>query len=113
MAVQSSHGRRRHANHRPCSDPAARSPARDAAPALRRQTCPLDGRAPPGGWQSRSLSPRGEGDIGGVGDRLVDRRQRSEEHTSELQSLMRISYAVFCLNKKKIKIHDENTKITH
>src|SRR3546814_18332431 len=28
-------------------------------------------------------------------------RQRSEEHTSELQSLMRISYAVFCLTKKK------------
>src|SRR3546814_17711316 len=28
------------------------------------------------------------------------RRTRSEEHTSELQSLMRISYAVFCLNKK-------------
>src|SRR3546814_4765807 len=28
---------------------------------------------------------------------------RSEEHTSELQSLMRISYAVFCLHKKKIK----------
>src|SRR3546814_2328898 len=28
--------------------------------------------------------------------------QRSEEHTSELQSLMRISYAVFCLKKKKI-----------
>src|SRR3546814_3341304 len=30
------------------------------------------------------------------------RRVRSEEHTSELQSLMRISYAVFCLQKKKI-----------
>src|SRR3546814_2434864 len=30
-------------------------------------------------------------------------RCRSEEHTSELQSLMRISYAVFCLKKKKIK----------
>src|SRR3546814_6540050 len=29
------------------------------------------------------------------------RRSRSEEHTSELQSLMRISYAVFCLKKKK------------
>src|SRR3546814_10919435 len=29
--------------------------------------------------------------------------QRSEEHTSELQSLMRISYAVFCLKKKKLK----------
>src|SRR3546814_7316558 len=37
-----------------------------------------------------------------VGDKsaAVD---RSEEHTSELQSLMRISYAVFCLNKKKNK----------
>src|SRR3546814_3208568 len=31
--------------------------------------------------------------------------QRSEEHTSELQSLMRISYAVFCLKKKKITPH--------
>src|SRR3546814_1777816 len=30
-----------------------------------------------------------------------DERPRSEEHTSELQSLMRISYAVFCLKKKK------------
>src|SRR3546814_7769631 len=35
-------------------------------------------------------------------DRLIP--LRSEEHTSELQSLMRISYAVFCLKKKK-KIH--------
>src|SRR3546814_6777728 len=37
-------------------------------------------------------------------DGIVARRQRavrSEEHTSELQSLMRISYAVFCLKKKK------------
>src|SRR3546814_6799496 len=32
-------------------------------------------------------------------------RSRSEEHTSELQSLMRISYAVFCLKKKKKKQH--------
>src|SRR3546814_4586213 len=31
-------------------------------------------------------------------------KQRSEEHTSELQSLMRISYAVFCLKKKKSQI---------
>src|SRR3546814_1637636 len=30
---------------------------------------------------------------------------RSEEHTSELQSLMRISYAVFCLKKKKQQTH--------
>src|SRR3546814_6325572 len=33
----------------------------------------------------------------------VERRIRSEEHTSELQSLMRISYAVFCLKKKTKK----------
>src|SRR3546814_3130345 len=33
--------------------------------------------------------------------RAVDKRGRSEEHTSELQSLMRSSYAVFCLKKKK------------
>src|SRR3546814_2131474 len=31
----------------------------------------------------------------------IELHQRSEEHTSELQSLMRISYAVFCLKKKK------------
>src|SRR3546814_1317372 len=34
-------------------------------------------------------------------DEDVLRKHRSEEHTSELQSLMRISYAVFCLKKKK------------
>src|SRR3546814_2345103 len=33
---------------------------------------------------------------------------RSEEHTSELQSLMRISYAVFCLKKKKICKHKKS-----
>src|SRR3546814_7832285 len=37
---------------------------------------------------------------------------RSEEHTSELQSLMRISYAVFCLKKKKHKKRTHNKK-TH
>src|SRR3546814_1403299 len=36
--------------------------------------------------------------------RYYPRVMRSEEHTSELQSLMRISYAVFCLKKKKMKI---------
>src|SRR3546814_1434215 len=34
---------------------------------------------------------------------IDDTEQRSEEHTSELQSLMRISYAVFCLKKTKQK----------
>src|SRR3546814_8199637 len=37
--------------------------------------------------------------------------RRSEEHTSELQSLMRISYAVFCLKKKK-KPHNQSYKHT-
>src|SRR3546814_9119573 len=37
-----------------------------------------------------------------------DRRMRSEEHTSELQSLMRKSYAVFCLKNKKNNQHNQN-----
>src|SRR3546814_11124535 len=40
------------------------------------------------------------------------RRRRSEEHTSELQSLMRISYAVFCLKKKKQKVNKHEHKRT-
>src|SRR3546814_5150468 len=39
------------------------------------------------------------------------RNCRSEEHTSELQSLMRISYAVFCLKKTPINTLDEHTTI--
>src|SRR3546814_9453311 len=52
--------------------------------------------------------------------RRTDRRgldARSEEHTSELQSLMRISYAVFCLKKKKSEQQKNtaglSTKVTH
>src|SRR3546814_4360148 len=52
---------------------------------------------------------------GGV-DRERDRsrfgRGRSEEHTSELQSLMRISYAVFCLKKKKKVTHKHKINTT-
>src|SRR3546814_16551517 len=48
-------------------------------------------------FSSRVVSPAG-----------IYRHQRSEEHTSELQSLMRISYAVFCLkNKKQNNTHRE------
>src|SRR3546814_6182830 len=43
---------------------------------------------------------------------LRDLGARSEEHTSELQSLMRISYAVFCLNKKKLSTHTNQHKTT-
>src|SRR3546814_7026561 len=41
------------------------------------------------------------GGFGGCTINLVRAGERSEEHTSELQSLMRISYAVFCFNKKQ------------
>src|SRR3546814_3626965 len=47
---------------------------------------------------------------------LKEAAKRSEEHTSELQSLMRISYAVFCLKKKKTKqniIHNDKKSYTH
>src|SRR3546814_7677072 len=40
----------------------------------------------------------------------ADMHGRSEEHTSELQSLMRISYAVFCLKKKNIKEENNNQR---
>src|SRR3546814_2022418 len=56
-----------------------------------------------GGWSDRDV----EHDMGSTRRNLLrqDRSDqlRSEEHTSELQSLMRISYAVFCLKKKKKK----------
>src|SRR3546814_2672136 len=43
-------------------------------------------------------------------DHRIGQGRRSEEHTSELQSLMRISYAVFCLKKKKKKQHKRTNK---
>src|SRR3546814_6336385 len=45
-------------------------------------------------------------------ERYTPSMNRSEEHTSELQSLMRISYAVFCL-KKKNKRHNKNNVHSH
>src|SRR3546814_4197717 len=44
--------------------------------------------------------------LGNWDERLHGDDPRSEEHTSELQSLMRISYAVFCLKKKKQRKHE-------
>src|SRR3546814_7321303 len=61
------------------------------------------------GGQQRSqclVALKQEGDAFGVGKERAQVHlcaPRSEEHTSELQSLMRISYAVFCLKKKKTK----------
>src|SRR3546814_1853569 len=49
--------------------------------------------------------------IAGLTAKMVTPARRSEEHTSELQSLMRNSYAVFCLKKKKkTNKHTENTR---
>src|SRR3546814_12978388 len=45
-----------------------------------------------------------------LGHRFGIATVRSEEHTSELQSLMRISYAVFCLKKKKLKTETNKHK---
>src|SRR3546814_6054741 len=50
---------------------------------------------------------------GGSGVKAHAALGRSEEHTSELQSLMRISYAVFCLKKKKIYKHNYSTPHAH
>src|SRR3546814_8444679 len=54
----------------------------------------------------------GKGQAAGAIDPTLDRHMRSEEHTSELQSLMRISYAVFCLKKKKIDNKSTNKLTT-
>src|SRR3546814_4550005 len=64
-------------------------PVHDPAAELR---APAPGR--PGAGAATDRRHRGVLEPGGEGD------GRSEEHTSELQSLMRISYAVFCLKKK-------------
>src|SRR3546814_12174222 len=67
---------------------ARRPEERDAEPHLRHRLAQPEAarRAPPPDGGGRQARP-----------------SRSEEHTSELQSLMRISYAVFCLKKKKKK----------
>src|SRR3546814_9696140 len=58
-----------------------------------------------GGAVGEVIESRADGIV--AGDRVLHMEGRSEEHTSELQSLMRISYAVFCLKKKKRKPTDE------
>src|SRR3546814_8755750 len=47
---------------------------------------------------------------GAMATKLLISGRRSEEHTSELQSLMRISYAVFCLKKKKHIVRKKSFK---
>src|SRR3546814_9263871 len=59
--------------------------------------------APASTAEANAVSDSNAAQSGGLADIIVTARrssERSEEHTSELQSLMRISYAVFCLKKK-------------
>src|SRR3546814_9587127 len=55
-----------------------------------------------GGTGGEAGAPRTGDQRRDIAHRALLSRGRSEEHTSELQSLMRTSYAVFCLTKKKI-----------
>src|SRR3546814_4392949 len=52
-------------------------------------------------WPTVARESRAFASLGRPQGGLLRKTARSEEHTSELQSLMRISYAVFCLKKKK------------
>src|SRR3546814_1544621 len=58
-------------------------------------------RLPYGAADQLTVDRKGRGRLPAATPALVFEQARSEEHTSELQSLMRISYAVFCLKKKK------------
>src|SRR3546814_4393667 len=64
--------------------------------------------------QGRGLAFRDRGKRRRAAARAHHRERRSEEHTSELQSLMRISYAVFCWKKKKTEhstqLDEQDTK---
>src|SRR3546814_6119625 len=59
---------------------------------------------------SQPKAPNPTGDSRVLTPENPETKPRSEEHTSELQSLMRISYAVFCLKKKK-KSYNKQTKL--
>src|SRR3546814_3120313 len=66
---------------------------------LRIQACPFAaGSAANAASRAQSTAPR----LNRADDGEAESKSRSEEHTSELQSLMRISYAVFCLKQKTI-----------
>src|SRR3546814_7036219 len=82
------------------------SPARRRGGPRRRGIAPAPAR-PLAHRSFATLPCPGPDDIGDdrCGARARRPVDRSEEHTSELQSLMRISYAVFCLKKKKINKH--------
>src|SRR3546814_5793907 len=67
---------------------------------VRRQLGPLGDEIGQIGEHQRFLRPSATSPMAMSATSAGERSSRSEEHTSELQSLMRISYAVFCLNNK-------------
>src|SRR3546814_10820833 len=73
---------------------------RSAEPGAKRRPAVSADLGAAGGFRSRALARPLRTDEGIIGSSSRRVRERSEEHTSELQSLMRISYAVFCLKKK-------------
>src|SRR3546814_4246555 len=92
-----------------CSSDLAHSPCRDCGTDGRSQFwCRALRRSKPSyraeGWRDNRVREnyRGDREFQSPGTEQCGVR-RSEEHTSELQSLMRISYAVFCLKKKNYK----------
>src|SRR3546814_3855438 len=91
------------------TEPVGRQPVHAALPDLLAVFCSR-GDGPRGGVDARRHPLEGGDQQAGS----KDRRRRSEEHTSELQSLMRISYAVFCLKKKKnIPMNTQRDTFTH
>src|SRR3546814_3238072 len=113
-AARSAHHRR---HEPPCAWPAHRRAALCEFPTHRRRSLSADGRrAEPRSDRTLLRSRRcGAARLRAAARcgraRAADARRspRSEEHTSELQSLMRISYAVFCLKKKNILITHAHT----
>src|SRR3546814_3036281 len=79
-----------------------------------RTRCPEPGRRLGGGGTGPAVGALNVAELGGpFGGRFLFTAKpsgRSEEHTSELQSLMRNSYAVFCLKKKKNNTQNKNKR---
>src|SRR3546814_3657013 len=106
----------------PCNEDGAARPRYRGRSATRNEGSTGDSckSAAPPAWARNNTSSRGRARSGKrrphyVRTTIASAHPRSEEHTSELQSLMRISYAVFCLKKKIYYIHlhnnqDNNTK---
>src|SRR3546814_1805133 len=91
--------------------PGAAARRHAARAAVGRPVLAMAATAQPGdaGESLRQAAVHGWSDVGALLDQQLLGSPRSEEHTSELQSLMRISYAVFCLKKTNNNIHNRQS----